>query len=177
VDNKQIQNLLDSLSNQHRVAFLSGCLEHLLPICEDSVKVYKDFDEVGDAVKTGVELAWNYAVTGKINLEKRGEVDQIFTDFLDEDSPSELSYIASAVTLIMGSAKSSINAIATTLNNLEAAIEVNDEEPDLGVEEESNWQERALSQVQSYQDSLLTRGMFSELNKEKMEWVERMQNA
>lgn len=177
MNEKDMQYLLTPLSKKHQIAFLAVCVEHLMPICEITKEAYDDFNEVVDAIEQSVELAWGYAIEGIIDSQAVTGVKSVFTSSLDEDSPSSLSDMASAANVVLNSIESSNNGIVTTLNNLESAIDACDEEPDLGIEEEKQWQEKALRHVQSLHNSPITRDMFAELNKEKMEWIERMQNA
>lgn len=154
-----IANELASLSNVQQTAYLTAAVQH---VC----KGLDDFDyseepggsEIVDAVSRALDLAWS-AVEGKPTSETQA-ISETLDELVDEDTDTALAHITSAVELLVTSFESPNSEVVRILNNLEAVLDVWDEEEEASREERA-WQTELLAFVSKEKPK--TRAAFAEL--------------
>ena len=165
---KEFQSALAQFSNRKQIAFLTGCVEHVSPICNILGQ--------DQAVNRAIDLAWNYVVDGVIDSNDVTAIISTMNRVLTDDSPTALVYIAAAAELIIKSIEAPNDVVIQVLNNIEGAIDVIDEEAEAGTVEERQWQEQALEIISQLGDRSLTRDIFAELSVDKTKWLDRVEN-
>lgn len=159
----ELQKKLSLLPNKFQVAFLIGCVEHVYPICEGN-----------EIVRRFIELSWQYAINNIYNESEIEAITNVMDKNIDEDTDSEILYVSAAAELVVKTLFSPNEKVVQILNNIEAAISVVDPEPEIGIVEERQWQEKALKTIGT--TNVITRDVFTQIFREKMNWIARFEN-
>lgn len=158
---RQEQLELAGLSIRIQVAYLATCIEHLRPLFVS--------EQTLDAM---LRLAWEFAIDTKRRDDEITAIVATLDELLDEDVPAELSHLVSAAELLITSLADPSKVAIQLWNNIEGAIDVVD--TDEGMEEEQQWQQRALGVAKQLTDSSLGRSSFDAISGEEMKWLQRV---
>lgn len=161
---QEMHDALRRLSKTLRVAFLVGCVEHVREKCTHS-----------DLADRAIELAWESVVGGTLDEARVRELTTELDKGIDEDSPTELIHLMSAIELILLIDQSTPQAIAQILNNLEAVVDTLDPDSEQGVVEERQWQIGALDFICAQDESSVKRDIFDTLQGKSMRWHQRLE--
>lgn len=169
----QLEEELTPLPHRTRVALAAACAQRALPIYKLTVP--------GDVIFRGpsvaISVAWSFAESEEVKQERleyaRGEINRAFPEPELGGGANHFACASAAYALDAIEDKTA-RSVRLALGRVRDAIRQIDDED--GVEEEKEWQNRALQVCKEWDDKPIRRDMFDVSGSDKPKWLLRFES-